>query len=84
MGKFKILSQTFTAIAVLLSDAMCAVIGYKYCTLQWGGRYVGWSAPPSVAFVYAVPFAAGIVLCIILSRLFGKKASTNVEDSSEM
>ena len=77
MTKFKIVSQICIALAILLSDIMCAVVSYQYCTLQWGGRYEGWSAPPSVAFIYAVPFAAGIVVCIAISWLFHKKASIN-------
>ena len=75
MNKFKILSRTCIVLAIILSDIMCVVVGYEYCALQWGGRYAGWSAPPSTAFVYAVPFAGGIVLCMILSRLLHKRAS---------
>lgn len=68
-------SRICLAIAIILSDVMCAVVSYQYCALQWGGAYAGWSAPPSVAFLYAVPFAAGIILFIILSWVFYKKAS---------
>lgn len=72
MSKFKVLSRVCSAVAILLSVAMCAVVGYEYCALQWGGRYEGWSAPPSAAFVYAVPFVIGIVFCIVLSWLLNK------------
>ena len=77
MDRSKILSQIFIVLAVLLSDAMCAVVSHEYCALQWGGRYAGWSAPPSTAFLYAVPFAAGIAFCVAISWLFHKKASIN-------
>ena len=73
MNKFKILSRICIALAILLSEIMCAVVSYEYCDLQWGGRYEGWSAPPSVAVVYAIPFVIGIVLCIALSWIFHKK-----------
>lgn len=75
MNRFHTLSKISIVLAVLLSDMMCAVVGYQYCALWWGGRYAGWSAPPSTAFVYAIPFAAGIVCCVGFSRLFRKKAS---------
>ena len=73
MNKFKILSRICIVLAILLSEIMCAVVSYEYCALQWGGRYAGWSAPPSVAFVYAIPFAVEIVFCVVLSWLFHKK-----------
>ena len=76
MNKFKMLSRIYIALAILLSDVMCAAVSYEYCALQWGGKYEGWSAPPSVAFIYVIPFAAGIVFCVALSRLFYKKAKS--------
>ena len=84
MDRFKILSRICIVLAILLSDIMCAAVSYEYCALQWGGRYEGWSAPPSAAFVYAVPFAAGIVLCIILSRSLGKRASQHGANTGKM
>ena len=38
----KKLSVLFGALAVLLSDVMCAVVAYNYCNLLWGGRYAGY------------------------------------------
>lgn len=73
MDLYKIGKWICIAAAVLLSDLMCAVAAYEYRALQWGGRYEGWSAPPSAAFLYAVPFAAGIVLCLILAWVFHRK-----------
>ena len=52
----KKISRFFAALAILLSDILCAVVAYNYCALQWGGRYAGYSAPPSTAFICAVPF----------------------------
>ncbi len=70
----KKLSIVFWALAGLLSDIMCAVVAYNYCDLQWGGKYAGYSAPASTAFVYAIPFALGIIVSIVLAIICGKKA----------
>ncbi len=68
------LSIVFWILAVLLSDIMCAVTAYNYCDLQWGGKYAGYSAPASTAFLYAIPFALGIIVSIVLAIICGKKA----------
>lgn len=70
MRKFAALSRIFRAMAVLLACVMCALVAYRYCALEWGGRYAGWSAPPATAFLYAIPFAAGIAACILLAKKF--------------
>ena len=70
----KKLSVLFGALAVLLSDVMCAVVAYNYCNLIWGGRYAGYGAPAGTAFLYAVPYGIGIIVCVVLARVFRKKA----------
>lgn len=70
----KILSVIFELLAILLSNIMCAVVAYNYCDLLWGGRYAGYSAPASTAFLLAIPYAVGIVVCGILAVVFRKKA----------
>ena len=45
----KKLSYLFGALAVLLSQVMCAVVAYGYCDMLWGIRYACYSAPASVA-----------------------------------
>ena len=74
--KMKKLSVLFWVLAVLLSDAMCAVVGYMYCDIKWGIRYAGYSAPLDTAFAYAVPFIIGIVVCVILAAVLEKKSRT--------
>lgn len=69
----KILSTVFGALAILLSDIMCAVVAYNYCELLWGGKNAGYSAPASTAFLLAVPYLIGIVICIVLSVVFKKR-----------
>ncbi len=63
----------FWALAVLLSDIMCAVVAYSYCDMLWGIRYAGYSAPAGTAFLLAIPFAAGIAACAALAIFFQKK-----------
>ena len=69
----KKVSYLFIVLAILLSDMMCAVVAYNYCTLQWGGQYAGYSAPASTAFLYVIPYVIGIIFCIILACVFHKK-----------
>lgn len=69
----KKLSIIFGILAVLLSDIMCAVVAYNYCDLFWGGQYAGYSAPASTAFVYAIPFVIGIIVCVVLAIVFRRK-----------
>lgn len=59
----KKISNIFIALAVILSDVMCAVVACNYCAMQWGAKYAGYSAPASVAFLYAIPYGIGIVVC---------------------
>ena len=56
----KSLSKIFAALAIILSDAMCAAVAYNYSSLVWAGKYAGASAPPEVSFVLAIPFAIAI------------------------
>lgn len=78
MKAYKYLSYIFIGLAVLLSDVMCATVAYDYCTLQWGGRYAGYSAPASVAFLYLIPYGAGIIICAALAWFFRRKYRKSV------
>ncbi len=73
MKKYRRLACLFTALAILLSNVMCAAVAYNYCALQWGGRYAGYSAPADVAFLLCVPYGAGITVCAVLAWFFRKK-----------
>lgn len=64
-------------LAVLLSDAMCAVVAFAYCDMLWGIRYACYSAPASVAFLYAIPFLAGIAVCLLAAFLLYRKSRGN-------
>lgn len=69
----KVLSNVFWILAVFLSDIMCAVVAYNYCNMAWGIRYAGYSAPASSAFLFAIPYVIGIVICIILAFYFRQR-----------
>lgn len=63
----------FIVLAVILSDVMCAVVAYSYCDLVWGGKYAGYSAPASTAFVFAIPFLIAIAVCLAVAYVLRKK-----------
>jgi len=52
---------------------MCAVVAYNYCALEWGGKYEAWSAPASTALLLAIPYAIGIIICVVLAIVFKRK-----------
>ena len=49
MKNYKRLVYLFAALAILLSNVMCAAAAYSYCMLQWCGQYGGCSAPADTA-----------------------------------
>jgi len=73
MNKFKVVSLALIAIAIVLSDIMCANVAFEYSSMLWGIKYAGYSAPANVAFLLAIPYIIGILVCIVLSVLFWKK-----------
>jgi len=75
MKKNQALGIVFALLAILLSDIMCAVVAFNYCSLTWGGQYAGYSAPASTAFYLAVPYVIGIVICVVLSLSFCKRCN---------
>lgn len=72
-NRMKKLSTIFAVLAILLSDVMCAVVAYNYCALEWGGKYEAWSAPASTALLLAIPYAIGIIICVVLAIVFKRK-----------
>ena len=69
----KKLSNIFIALAIILSNVMCAVVAYNYCAMQWGARYAMYSAPARVAFLYAIPFGIGIAVCVAVAVVLRKR-----------
>ena len=70
MKIYKYLSLVFAALAILLSDVMCATVAYDYALMQSGTVN---SAPDEVAFLLGIPYAVGIAICAILAWVFCKK-----------
>ncbi len=66
----KKISIVFGALAIILSDVMCAVVAYSYCNMAWLGEKGATSAPPSIAFLYAIPYIIGISISVVLSVVF--------------
>ena len=64
------LSVIFAVLGVLLFGTMCAVTAYNYAALE---RCAGCSAPASTAFLLAIPFALGIIICAVLSFVLRRK-----------
>ena len=73
----KKLSLILGVLAIVLSNVMCAVVAFNYCDLMWGAKYAGYSVPTSTAFLYAIPYVVGIVVCIVLACVFFKKCNNN-------
>ena len=69
----KKISNIFIALAVILCSVMCAVVAYNYASMQWAIKYAGYSAPTSVAFLYAIPYGIGIVVCAVVAMVLRKK-----------
>lgn len=64
------LSVIFAVLGVLLFGAMCAVTAYNYAALE---RCVMCSAPASAAFLLAIPFALGIIVCAVLAFVLRRR-----------
>ncbi len=69
----KKLSILFITVAIILSNVMCFVVAYYYRGMICCIEHMGCSAPPEVAFIYAVPFMIGIIVCAVLAIKFRKK-----------
>ena len=70
----KKLSYLFIAIAILLSDIMCAVVALNYRDMLCGIAHSSYSAPASVAFLSAIPFGIGIIICAVVAHILYKKS----------
>lgn len=65
--------RIFIIIALILSHLMCIVVASNYTSMLCGIEHQGFSAPASTAFFYAIPFAAGIIICIVLAFVLKRK-----------
>lgn len=69
--KYRYLTCLFTALALVLSNVMCAVVAYHYCALQLNAAC---SAPASAAFLLCIPYGAGVIICAVLAWFFNRKS----------
>ncbi|MBE6666247.1 MAG: hypothetical protein E7603_08540 [Ruminococcaceae bacterium] len=76
MKRNKLFAAVFGIVTVLLLCAMCAVVAFHYAAMLCAMNHCGASAPPEVAFIFAVPFLIGIVISTVLCIVFCKKADT--------
>lgn len=70
----KKLSYIFFALAILLSNVMCAAIAYDYRGLICAAEHQGFSAPANIAFIYAIPYLVAIIATLALAILCYKKS----------
>ena len=74
MKRFGALAVSYIVAAIILSNIMCAHVAFQYSKMLWGIKYAGYSAPASTAFLLAISYALGIIICLILARVFWKKS----------
>ncbi len=72
--KAKGIYRLFVALSVLLFGVMCATVGYFYARMECAIAHGGTSAPAWVAFLYAIPFAVVILICLIVAAVFHRKS----------
>lgn len=70
----KLLRNLCIVLALVLSHVMCAFVAWIYRDIVCGMEHMGFSAPPDVALWYAVPFVAGILLCVVLAYRFHRQS----------
>ena len=70
----KKLSYLFTALALILSHAMCATVAYIYREILCAIEHYHTSFPANTAFLYAIPFLIPIIVLVILAIIFHKKS----------
>ena len=69
----KRISLLLTIIALILSHIMCFVVAWNYRDMLCGIAHSSYSAPAEVAFLTAIPYAVGIMICGILAYIFRRK-----------
>ena len=70
----KRISLLLTIIALILSHIMCFVVAWNYRDMLCGIAHSSYSAPAEIAFLTAIPYAVGIIVCGILAYIFRRKA----------
>ena len=74
MKHAKIFSNVLGICTVVLLCAMCAHVAYLYRSGECAMQHIGTSAPPWVAFLFAIPYAVVIGIFLFLHLYFKKKS----------
>jgi len=69
------LTKIAYVVAVIISNIMCATVAYKYCELTYQIKYEGASAPANVAFIWIIPFAICITICLVIGKIAKNKSN---------
>ncbi|EKV57693.1 hypothetical protein [Brachyspira hampsonii] len=64
--------KTIKIVAYLFSYMMVTVVAFNYGYMYYAVKFDGASAPPNVSFIFAIPFIAAILVCIIIIRIIKK------------
>ena len=65
--------KTIKIIAYLFSYMMVTVVAFNYGYMYYAVKFDGASAPPSVSFIFAVPFIIAILVCVITIKVIKKR-----------
>lgn len=74
LRSFKSSSVGLLVLAIILSNAMSAKVAFEYSNMLWGIKCAGFSAPANVAFVFAIPYLIGIIICLGLFLVTRRKS----------
>ena len=50
------------------------VVAFNYAGMLCGIEHKGFSTPANTAFYLAIPYYAGIAICVVLALVFNKKS----------
>ncbi|PTY41190.1 hypothetical protein [Brachyspira hampsonii] len=71
-GKERII-KIIKLIAYLFSYMMVTVVAFNYGYMFYAVKFDGASAPPSISFIFAIPFIAAILVCVIIIKIIKKR-----------
>ena len=73
LKKLKILKNIFVVLAIIISNVMIGNVFYIYAKMECAIEHKGFSAPADIAFLYAIPYALAIIICILTIYFINRK-----------